>query len=477
VSFRFSRSICWLRRDLRVYDHAALAAATQSSESVTAVFVFDRCILDQLADRNDRRLSFIHQSLQDIDSHLREVGSQLVVLQGDPSEEIPKLAQAHQYEAVFCARDYEPYARTRDTAVAQSLGAQGVTFHSVRDTILLDPEQIETQSGTPFKVYSPFARAWRAEFDLARDAADHAPNFRHITKAEPWMADHQLPSLADLGFEPTELWIKPGEKAGRAMLTQFSDQINEYASTRDFPATLGTSKLSPHLRFGTISIRDAARTALAAGKDGDKWFAELIWREFYQHILWHFPQVVEHAFQEQYQDLVWPGDPSHWIAWTDGQTGYPIVDAAMRCFNATGWMHNRLRMVVASFLTKDLLLDYRLGEAYFARYLLDFDLASNNGGWQWAASTGCDAQPYFRIFNPMLQSRKFDPEGAFIRHWLPELADLDSDAVHAPWEASEFERLGAGVILGDNYPYPIVDHATQKARAIALLESKKKNVP
>jgi deoxyribodipyrimidine photo-lyase len=215
-----------------------------------------------------------------------------------------------------------------------------------------------------------------------------------------------------------------------------------------------------------VGIRECTRQALAAGADGQKWLSELIWREFYQHILFHFPHVVSETFQPHYRDLMWPGEEAHWEAWVTGQTGYPIVDAAMRCFNATGWMHNRLRMIVASFLTKDLLIDYRRGEAYFARYLLDFDLASNNGGWQWAASTGCDAQPYFRIFNPVLQSLKFDPDGRFIREWVPELAGLEGRTLHAPSEASMMERISAGA---EAYPDPVVDHHVQKERAVALL--------
>jgi deoxyribodipyrimidine photo-lyase len=459
---------------LRLYDHAALAAATSSSGSVTVVFVFDRNILDQLADRDDRRLTFIHRALKEIDDLLRSRGSQLVVLTGDPRVEIPQFAQAQGYDAVFCARDYEPYALVRDSEVRQSLAEHGIGFECVRDTILIDPEQIASQSGTPFKVYTPFARAWRAAFDTNTDGAAQEPDLSKICKVESWMASYSLPSLVELGFGETDLWLEAGERAGRGQLAEFATRLCDYAPLRDFPAQNATSALSVHLRFGTVSIREAARLALEAGRDGDKWFAELIWREFYQHILFHFPDVVDHPFQPQYRELVWPGEEAHWEAWVEGKTGYPIVDAAMRCFNATGWMHNRLRMVVASFLTKDLLLDYRRGEAHFARYLLDFDLASNNGGWQWASSMGCDAQPYFRIFNPVLQSRKFDPEGRFIRQWLPELREVSDDAIHAPWESSEFDLLAAGVRLGDQYPAPIVDHQVQKARAVALLEAYKR---
>lgn len=441
------------------------------SNEVGIVFVFDTAILDELEDKDDRRVTFIHRSLSELDSNLKNHGSQLIVLHGDPTELIPKLAKEFEAEAVFAGRDYEPQAKKRDNQVAHSLEKEGRKLNLLKDQVIFEEGDILNQSGLPFKVYTPYSKVWRAQFEAKHDAADCEPDLSALTSTNKWKSDW---SLARLGFKENDLWLEPGERAGRERLQAFSDRIEEYAEERNFPAIDGTSGLSVHLRFGTVSIRDCVRLALSHGQRGDKWLSELIWREFYQDILAHNPHVVNDTFQEHYRELDYPGTEESWIAWCEGKTGYPIVDAAMRCFNATGWMHNRLRMVVASFLTKDLLIDYRKGEAYFARYLLDFDLASNNGGWQWAASTGVDAQPYFRIFNPILQSKRFDPEGKFIRTWLSELAELEGEAIHWPHDLSEFDLTTGGVELGTTYPHPIVDHYVQRELAIKLLESARK---
>lgn len=461
---RFARAICWIRRDLRLEDHRALELATESADEVVVAFVFDTVILDQLQDRDDRRVTFIYRSLKELDEKLRAKGSQLVVLHGDPLEEISALAERLKADAVVTARDFDSYAIRRDAQVKEKVKE----FLAVKDSVIFEAGEIFSQSGGPFRTYTPYARVWRNRFQPEEEAR---PDLTALANEETLKTEPTLPPLKTLGFEENDLWLEPGETAAQARLAEFSDKIPNYAEARDFPAVDATSGLSVHLRFGTISIRACVRKALEYGIDGDKWLAELIWRDFYQDILAHHPQVVEEPFQSQYKNLQYPGADEEWKAWCQGQTGYPIVDAAMRCFNATGWMHNRLRMVVASFLTKDLLVDYRQGEAYFARYLLDFDLASNNGGWQWAASVGCDAQPYFRIFNPILQSKKFDPEGVFIRRWLPELAELSNEAIHWPHDLKPFELLEAGVDLGLTYPHPIVDHALQRDRAIKLLES------
>lgn len=467
MSKAYRRSLCWIRRDLRLHDHAALAAATAESDEVAVVFVFDTCILRELQDKDDRRLTFIHKSLEEIDRGLAKVNSALFVAHGDPVTEIPSLAERLGVEAVFTARDYEPYAVKRDAQVAEKLGESNLDFRTVKDSVIMEPDEVQTKSGTPFRVYSPYARAWRERFQEHRDAANHAlAHYRFVQSKE-----HPLDSfsLQKLGFQETELWLEPGEKAAKKRLEHFEDRLADYKDQRNFPAKDATSGLSVHLRFGTVSVRECVRRALKAGALGNGWLGELIWRDFFQHVLHHFPHVVDHPFQEKYRHVHYPGTDEMFLKWCEGQTGYPIVDAAMRHFNETGWMHNRLRMVVASFLTKDLLVDYRKGEAYFARYLLDFDLASNNGNWQWAASTGCDAQPYFRIFNPITQSQKFDPEGTFIRAHLPVLAGLDGYAIHFPAGASEMELIAANVELGKTYPRPLVDHAEQREQAIALL--------
>jgi len=464
MSKRFARALCWIRRDLRLTDNAALALATSEADQVAVVFVFDTVILGALEDGDDRRLTFIHRSLRELDEKLRERGSKLVVLHGDPIEEIPKLACRLDAEAVYAGRDYDPYAVYRDDAVKGQC-----RLVTIKDIVIFEGGEILGQLETPYRTYTPYARAWRNRLRIGKDDAEHGSDLAALWPGEN--LEGELPSLAELGFAESDLWLDAGEEAARKRLAQFSKRIPRYATERDFPSHEATSWLSVHLRFGTIGIRACIREALAHGEDGDKWLSELIWRDFYQDILANHPHVVQEPFQAQYKSLDYPGSEDELQRWCEGKTGFPLVDAAMRCFNATGWMHNRLRMLVASFLTKDLLVDYRKGEAYFARHLLDFELASNNGGWQWAASVGCDAQPYFRIFNPVLQSRKFDPKGDFIRRWLPELADLKGDAIHWPHEESEFDLLAAGVDLGRTYPRPIVDHATQRDLAIKLLES------
>lgn len=467
--------LCWLRRDLRIDDNRTLAEATAHNRGCVVVFVFDPCILEKLPLKNDRRVNFIYESLRVLDRKLRDHGSLLVVRYGDPRIEIPALAKALNASTVITARDYEPYARDRDKEVATRLESQGVHFQTIKDTVIREGGEVFTQAGTPHRVYTPYARTWRAQLT----EGDYAPAQSDLTALVPEanLQEHcQSWSLNDIGFEENSLWLKAGEDAGRDQLHAFRKKIANYAENRDEPAANATSALSVHFRFGTVSIRAAVRLALEVGKDGDKWLAELIWREFYQDLLFHHPAVTTTTFQPQYQNISYPGGQEEFKVWCEGLTGFPIVDAAMRCFNETGWMHNRLRMIVGSFLTKDLLVNYKRGESYFADRLLDFELASNNGGWQWVASVGADAQPYFRIFNPLLQSKKFDPKGEFIRRWVPELADLDNNGIHCPASLTELERIAAGVHLGENYPHPVVDHHVQKDLAVALLSSNAKNI-
>lgn len=460
-----SRGLCWLRRDLRLSDHRALFEACANYDEVAVVFVFDTVILDALENRSDRRVTFIMQSLLELDQALRKLGSSLIVLHGNPVHEIPKLAHELRAEAVFTARDFEPYALERDEEVRLALANQTIDFQTVKDQVIFERGEILSLAGAPFKVFTPFSRRWLEEFEARLDAIAYDPDLSKLipeSLASPYSMglDYSM-----IGFTENLPWLAAGEQAAESALSLFESRIDQYGDTRDNPSIDGTSFLSVHLRFGTISIRDAVRIAIRHDSNGArKWLMELIWRDFYQDILANNPQVISTTFDPIYANLEWPGTDEHFEAWKAGQTGFPIVDAAMRCFAQTGWMHNRLRMIVASFLTKDLLVDYKKGEQYFAENLLDFDLASNNGGWQWAASVGCDAQPYFRIFNPYLQSRKFDTEGTFIRRWIPELADLDNKCIHEP---SQFECELCG------YPLPIVDHAEQRQRAIALFAQAK----
>jgi deoxyribodipyrimidine photo-lyase len=439
--------------------------ATEAAESVIVVFIFDTVILDELQDKYDTRVTFIHQSLNELDEKLRGLGSRLVCDHGDPSELVPQLASKFGAEAVFASHDFDPYALERDRTVKSKLKEIGVDFRTCKDHVIFQKNEVLNQQGLPFRVYTPYSKAWRARFVASEDANMFEPNVSHLAKISEIPELPSIPSLENMGFKFASPWIAAGENAAQQRLSTFRSKMKDYKDLRDFPAVEGTSALSAHLRFGTISVREVIRAAIEDGTaGGDKWMAEVIWRDFYHDILGNFPHVVDQTFSPQFREIEWAGSDESYQAWEDGKTGYPIVDAGMRCLNQTGWMHNRLRMIVASFLTKDLLVDYRRGEAHFARKLLDFDLAQNNGGWQWAASVGCDAQPYFRIFNPYLQSKKFDPDGGFIRAWVPELATLSNDAIHEP-SMSDCNMLG--------YPLPMVDHMIVKQRAVQMFESAK----
>jgi deoxyribodipyrimidine photo-lyase len=473
---KLSKSLVWFRRDLRSYDHAALHHALACSSQVYCAFVFDQEILAPLP-RDDRRVGFIHASVLELDADLRRLGGCLRVLHGRGADAIVRLAQELGVEAVFANNDYEPAAIVRDAAVAARLAADGCSFVSLKDQLIFEKDEVLTLAGQPFSVFTPYKNAWLKR--LAQHPECLAPwqVEPHAQRLAPAPSGHAVPTLQALGFAPSATPALPAGMSGATQLFErFIPHLADYGSARDFPFEDGTSRLSVHLRFGTISIRHLVRTVqqLAAGGAGGAgaavWLSELVWREFYAMILYRHPHVVEHAFKPAFDAVEWETGPAAddaFAAWCEGRTGYPLVDAAMAQLNRTGFMHNRLRMVTASFLVKDLGIDWRRGERYFALLLNDYELASNNGGWQWAASTGCDAQPWFRIFNPLTQSQKFDPQGTFIRRFLPQLAALDDKQIHAPWLAGPLALAAMGVELGRDYPWPIVDHAQARERTLA----------
>ncbi|WP_109699956.1 cryptochrome/photolyase family protein [Chitinophaga deserti] len=402
--------LCWFRRDLRLHDQAALYHALRSGFPVVPVFVFDTGILDDLDNREDRRLQFIHDALLQMQAQLEKLGSALDVYYGTPAAAFRHFTEKYDVAGVFTNHDYEPYARQRDSAIAAQLQQQGIVFRSWKDQVIFEKEEVVKDNGSPYTVFTPYSRKWRAALEpFYFKPYPTEKYFVHLHR-QPAIP---LPALSEIGFEPAVRGF-PSSNPEDALL-------KHYDTTRDYPAIDGTSRLGVHLRFGTVSIREVARRAL---KLNETFLKELIWREFYQMILWHFPDVVHASFKKEYDNIVWRNNEREFKAWCEGQTGYPIVDAGMRELNETGYMHNRVRMVVASFLTKHLLIDWRWGEAYFAKKLLDYDLAANNGGWQWAAGSGCDAAPYFRVFNPTLQAQKFDKDGKYIRKWVPEFDTL-----------------------------------------------------
>ena len=419
-------NIHWFRRDLRLHDNHALFSALNDEHPVQPIFIFDTNILDKLSDKKDARVSFIHEELVHINRQLKTIGASLDVRYGDPIEVWKQLVKDYEISKVYANRDYEPYAINRDKEVYEFLAGKDITFIGRKDHVIFEKNEIVKADGKPYTVYSPYARKWKEHFSEEQEKHYHSENLNNWYQRTAF----EVLALSEMGFEPTD--IKFPERDINKNI------IRNYHKTRDIPEKRGTSRLSVHLRFGTIGIRELVRESRLLN---EKYLNELIWRDFYASILWHFPHVVEHNFSRKYDGVQWRNNEEEFEKWCQGKTGYPIVDAGMRELNATGFMHNRVRMIVASFLTKHLLIDWRWGEAYFAQKLLDFELASNNGGWQWASGTGVDAAPYFRVFNPYLQTEKFDPKLDYIKKWVPELNSTD-------------------------YPKPLVDHKFARQRAI-----------
>ena len=464
------KSLVWFRRDLRDFDHAALYHALKTSSQVFCIFVFDTEILDKLSNKQDRRVEFIWESVKELKAALQANGGDLIVMHGKARELIPTYALQANIHAVFANRDYEPSAVARDAEVAAKLAQNNIEFHSFKDQVLFEKDEILSLSNKPYSVFTPYKNAHLKKLDDFYLKPYPVDGYIHnYAKVAP----SNLISLESMGFVRTNLAdvrLPTGMSGGAQLFADFETRMHQYKDARNFPAVKGVSYLSVHLRFGTVSIRHLARQARNHANAGSQtWLNELIWRDFYSQILHHHPQVAAgRAYKVEFENLPFPNDEALFKAWCEGKTGYPLIDAAMRQINSTGFMHNRLRMVVACFLVKDLLVDWRWGERYFAEHLIDFDLSANNGGWQWAASTGCDAQPWFRIFNPITQSERFDAAGKFIRKYVPELANCSDEEIHAPWQMSSLMQQLCNVIIGKDYPTPIVDHATQRALALDL---------
>ncbi|SEO47478.1 deoxyribodipyrimidine photo-lyase [Mucilaginibacter gossypiicola] len=425
-------SIFWFRRDLRLDDNAGLYHALKSGNPVLPIFIFDKEILDKLEDKDDARVTFIYQTIESLSDELHKHGGSLFVLYDKATHAWDKLIKEYNVAEVYTNHDYEPYATKRDDEVRTKLTKHNIPFKTYKDQVIFEKDEVVKDDGKPYTVYTPYQRKWYSTLKpfylKAYPTKKHLKNI-HQTKAL------SIPPLKEMGFEKSDMHLP--DKG-------YESVIKDYKEQRDFPAIKGTSHIGMHLRFGTVSIRELARTAYSYH---DKtWLNELIWREFYMMILHHFPHTMDHAFRPEYDRIHWVNDEKQFEAWCNGETGFPIVDAGMRELNTTGFMHNRVRMIVASFLSKDLLIDWRWGERYFARKLLDYEMASNVGGWQWAAGSGTDAAPYFRIFNPDAQTKKFDPELKYIKKWVPEYADFSK------------------------YPKPIVDHAAARDRCLAAFK-------
>lgn len=418
----------WFRRDLRLHDNHALYRALSSGLPVLPLFIFDTDILHKLEDKHDARVSFIYEQLQQINRSLQKTRSSLLIMHGKPADIFQELLKNYTVKAVFANHDYEPYARKRDQEVEKALKTKQVAFHTFKDQVIFEKEEVLKPDGKPYTIFTPYAKRWKATFDKKMLSSYPAEKkLQHMVQH-----DYVFPPISEIGFDSSR--ISPPDY-------DLSDSLlNNYIHNRDFPARQGTSLIGTYLRFGLISVRELAASAL---QQSDTFLNELIWREFFMQILWHFPEVTTKAFKPQYDRIPWTPNEEAFERWCQGQTGFPLVDAGMRQLNQTGLMHNRLRMLTASFLCKHLLIDWRWGEAYFASKLFDYELASNNGNWQWAAGSGCDAAPYFRIFNPHTQIKKFDPQQLFIQKFVPE---LNTKA----------------------YPGPMLDHDEARKRALRV---------
>ena len=431
-------AVFWFRRDLRLDDNAGLYHALRSGLPVLPVFIFDKEILSQIQDQDDARVTFIHQTIGQLDRELQKQGSSLLVLYDKPADAWSKLLNDSAVKAVYTNLDYEPAARLRDEAIGKLLSKRDIPFNIYKDQVIFEKDEVVKDDGNPYTVYTPYQRKWyQALTPFHLKAWPNKKYFKNFYKTGPLT----IPTLQQMGFEKSDRKFPP---------INYKNLIADYAEKRDFPAIQGTTHIGLHLRFGTVSIRELARTANASSEK--TWLNELVWREFYMMILDHFPNTADHAFRPEYDRIKWLNDEQQFKAWCEGETGYPLVDAGMRELKATGYMHNRVRMVVASFLTKDLLIDWRWGERYFARKLLDYEMASNVGGWQWAAGSGTDAAPYFRIFNPESQLKKFDPQLNYVKKWVPEYADFTK------------------------YAKPIVGHAFARERCLNVFKAATKEL-
>jgi len=421
-------AIFWFRRDLRLEDNAGLYHALKSGYKVLPIFIFDRNILDKLENKKDQRVEFIHKALADIQAQLLSLGSSLLIKYGSPFEIWENIISDYKIAEVFTNHDYEKYGIKRDSQIGEMLNAKGIAFYTFKDQTVFEKNEVLSGAKTPYTVFTPYSRKWKEtlnEFYLKSYPTEKY--YQNFIKIDPF----KLPTFEEIGF------VEIGSVFPKKELQE--ELIKKYDEVRDIPSILGTSRISIHLRFGTVSIRKLAKKAILLN---EKWLNELIWRDFYMNILYHFPHISEgQAFRKEYDNIIWRNNEAEFKKWCEGKTGYPIVDAGMRELNTTGFMHNRVRMITAGFLIKHLLIDWRWGEAYFAGKLMDFDFSANNGGWQWASSSGCDAAPYFRIFNPTSQTQKFDPQLKYIKKWIPEL--------------NSFE-----------YPQPIVEHTFARERVL-----------
>jgi len=468
-----TRGLHWFRNDLRLRDNTALAEAVRSCDELAAVYVFDDRILKS-PRTGAPRVRFLLACLEKLAAGLEERGVPLLVRRGEPAAEIGLLLEAHGLDVLAFNRDTTPTAVRRDASVREVAARHGVTLIEPRDRVVFEAAEIRTKTGGPYSVFTPYSRRWRERFETDPRLPRRAPR---LPRWSGKLDSDPIPDAASLGFGGDETRLPAaGEEAARRRLRAFlEERVGRYGEDRDVPAVDGTSRLSPYLRFGTISVREcvaAARETAASqprlSRGAEKWETELIWREFYAALLEENPRVLRQEWKQEYAKVRWEDAPEHFAAWCQGRTGFPFVDAGMRQLLDTGWMHNRVRMVVASFLTKDLLIDWRRGEEWFLQRLLDGDPASNNGGWQWAASTGADAAPYFRIFNPVSQGERFDPDGEYVRRWVPELAALPGKSAHRPWDSP---MLAAG------YPEPIVDHGERREEALARYRDAKESSP
>lgn len=458
-------SLVWLRRDLRLEDNTALFEAGKIRDKIAVVFVFDSMILDQLKNKSDQRVSFIFQTLEGVNHTLQKHGSELIVKYGNPTKEIPKLIQELNATSLFFNEDYEDYAKKRDQRITAELTNMGVPVFKFKDHVIFSAQEVLKPNKDPYRKFTPYKNAWLNQ--LSPKDFSEKKVVCHFLEKEVVAKHSDKLSWQKLEFQKVTSHLpfqKPTRENGIKILSTFQKTIQHYKENRNFPGIEnGTSGLSVHLRFGTLSVRECVKVCIHLKNQGAQtWLSEIIWRDFYAMILDQFPHVETGCFQKQYDKISWENRKDFFDAWCHGKTGYPIIDAGMRQLNQTGWMHNRVRMCVASFLVKDLLLDWRKGENYFAKKLLDYELSSNNGGWQWCASTGCDAQPYFRIFNPSLQSKRYDPDAIFIKKWIPELKNCTAKEIHSP-ETSQLNQKA-------NYPKPIVSHATQKQKITRMFQ-------